>query len=268
MPLLQLIMPLRLSWASEEASFIDGDYFILAKSNAKNAPLSPMTNMETTEFAAEQIRHAIISGRFRPGDRLIEQQLTDMLDVSRHPVREALRLLAREGFVELKRNKGASVSDVDSASVIEVYNIRMALGKIALDYLLDGDERLSPAALKKLEKLANNSIRLADLDAQKESVQNDLEFQQAIIDATDLQRTIRYFSELTGDVRRFNNLLKVKYTDRKGDAERYVLKLYEALRDRNLADAQRIWQAKFTKAVERYLSLIANTQSDGAEKQN
>ncbi len=240
----------------------------MAKSNSKNAPLAPMTNMESTEFAAEQIRRAIISGRFKPGDRLIEQQLTDMLDVSRHPVREALRLLAREGFVELRRNKGALVSDVDAASVIEVYNIRMALGKIALDYLLAEEGRLSATDLKKLEKLATNAVRFADLENQTETVQNDLEFQQAIIEATELQRTIRYFSELTGDVRRFNNLLKVKYTDRKGDAERYVMKLYEALRDRNLAEAQVIWQAKFSKAAERYLSLIAHTRSDGAEQQS
>lgn len=227
-----------------------------------------MTNMESTEFAAEQIRRAIISGRFKPGDRLIEQQLTDMLDISRHPVREALRLLAREGFVELKRNKGASVSDVDAASVIEVYDIRMALGKIALDYLLAEESRLSSLDLKKLEKLANNAVRFAELENQTETVQNDLQFQQAIIEATNLQRTIRYFTELTGDVRRFNNLLNVKYTDRKGDAERYVMKLYEALKDRNLVEAQDIWQAKFSKAAERYLSLIANAHSDGAEKQS
>lgn len=239
----------------------------VAKSTSRNTPLAPMTNMESTEFAAEQIRRAIISGRFKPGDRLIEQQLTDMLDVSRHPVREALRLLAREGFVELKRNKGASVSDVDAASVIEVYNIRMALGKIALDYLLEEEDRLSSVDLKKLEKLATNAVRFAELENQAQTVQNDLEFQQAIIEATGLQRTVRYFSELTGDVRRFNNLLKVKYTDCKGDAERYVMKLYEALQDRNLPEAQIIWQAKFSKAAERYLSLIANARSDGAEKQ-
>lgn len=239
----------------------------MAKQTTKDALLTPMTNMESTEFAAEQIRRAIISGKFKPGDRLIEQQLTDMLNVSRHPVREALRLLAREGFVELKRNKGASVSEVDAASVVEVYEIRKALGKIALDYLLAEGGRLGAADLKAIEKLANNAIRFASLESQTETVRNDLDFQQAIIEATGLQRTIRYFSELTGDVRRFNNLLKVVYTDRKGDAERYVMKLFEALRDRDLVEAQSIWQAKFDKAAERYLSIISNSRSDGAEKE-
>lgn len=229
--------------------------------------LAAMTIVESAEFAAEQIRKAIISGTLKPGDRLVEQQLTDMINVSRHPVREALRLLAREGFVELRRNRGAVVSALDAASVVEVYDIRMALGKIALRYLLSEEGRLMPAHLKRIEQLAHNAIKFADLDDQATTVSNDLEFQQAIIDATGLQRTIRYFSELTGDVRRFNNLLGVVYTDRRGDAEKYVVALHNALHDRNLPLAESVWEAKFRKATERYLSLITNDTSDGASKQ-
>ncbi|MBX3567785.1 MAG: GntR family transcriptional regulator [Rhizobiaceae bacterium] len=234
--------------------------------NETGAILAPMTQMESTQFAAEQIRNAIIAGHFKPGDRLVEQQLTDMLNVSRHPVREALRLLAREGFVELKRNKGASVRAVDAGSVTEVYNIRMALGKIALDHLLAQPDRLAPVDLKRLEKLADNAVRFAKLDSQAETVRNDLEFQQAIIDATGLQRTIRYFSELTADVRRFNHQLGVVYTDRTGDAEKYVVKLFESLRDGKSGAAHEIWHAKFAKALERYLSLIVDKESDGASR--
>jgi DNA-binding GntR family transcriptional regulator len=229
--------------------------------------LAAMTVMESAQFAAEQIRKAIIDGSLKPGDRLVEQQLTDMINVSRHPIREALRLLSREGFVELRRNRGAVVSAVDAASVVEVYDIRMALGRIALTYLLSDDERLSSIDLKRLEKLAHNAVKFADLEDQGATVSNDLEFQQAIIDATGLQRTIRYFSELTGDVRRFNNLLGIVYTDRRGDAEKYVVTLYEAIQHRNLPLAESVWDAKFRKAMERYLSLIANDTSDGASKQ-
>jgi DNA-binding GntR family transcriptional regulator len=227
--------------------------------------LTPMTNIESTEFAAEQIRKAIIAGQFQPGDRLIEQHLTEMINVSRHPVREALRLLAREGFVELRRNRGALVSAVDASSVIEVYKIRMALGSIALNYLL-AEKKLQSADLKKLEKLADKAIRFAELESQEATVNNDLEFQQTIIDATGLQRTIRYFSELTGDVRRFNNLLGVRYTDRRGDAQKYIMTLFEAIRDYKLPLAESVWQAKFEKATERYLALLSNAAPDGATR--
>ncbi|WP_220790369.1 GntR family transcriptional regulator [Gluconacetobacter takamatsuzukensis] len=226
-------------------------------------PLVPIRTLESSEFASEQIRNAIISGEFQPGDRLVEQQLTEMLDVSRHPIREALRVLAREGFVELRRNRGAIVSAVDAADVLEVYKIRMALGKIALTYLIEELGGMDARNLRVLEKLSQNATRFAQMEKQEETIQNDLKFQQAIIDATGLQRTIRCFSELTGDVRRFNCLLGAVYTDRSTDAERYVVALYHAIRDRDLAAAQRIWQAKFDKAVERYLALIKDVGSDG-----
>ena len=228
--------------------------------------MAPMTQVESTQFAAEQIRNAIIAGHFKPGDRLVEQQLTDMLNLSRHPVREALRILAREGFVDIERNKGASVTALDSDSVIDVYNLRMALGKIALDHLLHEKGKISSSMLKRLEKLAASAVKFAALEDQSQTVQNDLEFQQTIIDATGLQRTMRYFSELTGDVRRFNNLLAVVYTDRKGDAKKYVVKLFEAIRDGNLEEAQAIWQAKFRKAMDRYIGLIKSDESDGARR--
>lgn len=114
--------------------------------------------------------------------------------------------------------------------------------------------------------MAENAVKFANLDSQAETVRNDLEFQQAVIDATGLQRTIRYFSELTADVRRFNHQLGVVYTDRKSDAEKYVVKLFESLRDGDLRAAHEIWQAKFSKALERYLSLIADSESDGASR--
>ncbi|CDX33289.1 hypothetical protein MPLDJ20_20232 [Mesorhizobium plurifarium] len=118
-----------------------------------------------------------------------------------------------------------------------------------------------------MEKLAGNAVKFAKLDSQAETIRNDLEFQQAIIDATGLQRTMQYFSELTPDVRRFNHHLGVVYTDRKGDAERCVVKLFESLRNGDLATAHEIWHAKFAKALERYLSLIADHDSDGEPHQ-
>ena len=86
--------------------------------------LAPRTTVEMAEFAATQIRDAIINGQYRPGDRLIENDLATQLQISRHPVREALRRLGREGFVTMRANRGAVVAEVDAMSILEVYEIR------------------------------------------------------------------------------------------------------------------------------------------------
>jgi len=212
--------------------------------------------MESADHAAEQIRDAIITGRLKPGERLVEKQLTEQLNMSRHPVREALRLLSREGFVEMRLNRGAVVTSLDAASILEVYEIRSALGNMALRHLLSGESNLRPADLKQLEKLANNALTFAKRENQDDSVRNDLAFQDAIIRAADLPRTVRYFSGLTAEVQRFNNVLKIVYSDREGDARNYVMALFQAIKERNLARAQEIWAAKFATAVQRYLTLI------------
>ncbi len=223
--------------------------------------LAPMSNMESAEYAAAQIRAAIINGEFKPGERLIEKQLTDQLNISRHPVREALRLLSREGLVEIRVNRGAIVAELNVDMILEVYGLRSALGKLALKTLLSREGQLTPATLKGLESMASKALKLARQADQAASVANDLDFQQAIVDASGLERCERYFAELTAEVRRFNNLSRIAYTDREGDAINYVLALYEAIKAGDLARAEHIWQAKFDRAVERYLAHVGATSA-------
>jgi DNA-binding GntR family transcriptional regulator len=225
--------------------------------------LEPIPSVETAQQAAKQIRQAIIAGTYHPGDRLIERELTEQLHISRHPVREALRLLAREGFIELHRNRGAQVSRVDESSVTEVYAIRMALGKLALDQLLGGKGKVVPKDLRHLETLMERSARCAKLKRHNEAVEADLQFQQAIIDASHLTRVGRYFKELSEDVRRFDALLGIVYIDQETYVKKYIFSLYRAIRDGDLAQAQSIWQGKFEKAVERFLAAIAGREIDG-----
>jgi DNA-binding GntR family transcriptional regulator len=226
------------------------------KTGAGAAKLTPIPAMESADRAAEQIREAIVTGSLKPGERLVEKQLTDQLSISRHPVREALRILSREGFVEMRLNRGAVVAELDAASILEVYDIRSALGSMALRHLLRTPGGINAGDLKNLKKLANNAILYAQRQNQEDSIRNDLEFQDAIIKAANLPRTVRYFSELTAEVQRFNNLLKIVYTDREGDAKNYVMALFTAISEGALERAQGIWAAKFATAVERYLALL------------
>jgi DNA-binding GntR family transcriptional regulator len=50
--------------------------------------------------ALTHVREAIISGKLKPGDRLVESQLADQMQISRFPIREALRYLEKEGLVK------------------------------------------------------------------------------------------------------------------------------------------------------------------------
>ncbi len=81
----------------------------------------------TVEIACNAIREAIRSGRFSGGDRIREVEVCDMAQVSRTSVRHALALLAAEGYVELRPNRGAVVIDWTDENLLEIFDLRAML---------------------------------------------------------------------------------------------------------------------------------------------
>lgn len=79
------------------------------------------------ERVASEIRNAIFSGSLAPGEELGQDSLAAKLGISRMPVREALQILAGEGLVELRMNRGAIVKDVSAESVREHFEVRLTL---------------------------------------------------------------------------------------------------------------------------------------------
>lgn len=209
-----------------------------------------------SEYAASQIRDAIIEGKYRPGDRLVEMDLSAQLQVSRHPVREALRRLHREGFVAVRANRGAVVADVDAISILEVYEIRAVLGALALRHLLLGRKGPSPEYLKKLERLAEKAREHAAKGEQNEMIQYDLEFQAAVAEASGLSRISTYFRDLNAEIRRFNNALRIDYPNKEATIKLHVGGLLKAIKSGDLDYAEHIWHDKFVTAATRFMALI------------
>jgi DNA-binding GntR family transcriptional regulator len=72
---------------------------------------------------AGQLRERIIQGEFPPGSRLNERALCDLLGVSRTPMREAFRVLAAEGLVQIEPNRGAQVVALSEANIREAFEV-------------------------------------------------------------------------------------------------------------------------------------------------
>jgi DNA-binding GntR family transcriptional regulator len=125
-----------------------------------------------------QIRADIIAGRWPPGERLPEPILCSEFGISRTPLRDALKLLEAEGFVELQPHVGAVVTDPDLADVAEKMEVLSALEQAAAAKVA----RTRPAAiLKKIRRLHEEMKRAALAgDAQTYFRLND-EFHRAIV---------------------------------------------------------------------------------------
>src|SRR5690606_9926532 len=73
------------------------------------------------------LREAILSGYFRPGQRLIEADLCELMRVSRTSVREALRRLEAEKLITIVPNRGPSVTEITWDEAKEIYHVRAIL---------------------------------------------------------------------------------------------------------------------------------------------
>jgi len=83
------------------------------------------------DIVAEHVRAEIYRGTFRPGTRLVERELAEAFDVSRLPVREALRALQNDGLVEYLPTRGLAVRRLDRSQVGDLCDIREALEVLA-----------------------------------------------------------------------------------------------------------------------------------------
>eukprot|EP01031_Cornospumella_fuschlensis_P015528 gene15528-18984_t len=87
-----------------------------------------MTVLPTAKLRTYQtIRKAILSGTFPPGSHLREEELSELCETSRTPVRQAIRRLADEGFVTIGANKRSYVADVDEIHAEEIFDFLACL---------------------------------------------------------------------------------------------------------------------------------------------
>src|SRR3954453_6741101 len=90
------------------------------------------------DLAVRRLRTEIVRGAFAPGERLVEEQLTRRLGISRAPLREALRLLGQQGLVEHLPRRGVRVVALSARDIEELFSLRDVLEGFALRWVLGG----------------------------------------------------------------------------------------------------------------------------------
>src|SRR5262250_1710672 len=78
-----------------------------------------------------QLRNYIVEGNIPDGARIAERQLCEMLKISRTPLREALKVLAAEGLVDLLPNRGARVRPLNAQDISELFDLMGGLEGLA-----------------------------------------------------------------------------------------------------------------------------------------
>jgi len=92
-----------------------------------SASPTPAVFTSRTEFALASIKQGILSGRFTPGQALVESEIAQELGVSKTPVREALKTLEMSGLVVVRPYSGTRVRELTMSDAVAIYDLRLLL---------------------------------------------------------------------------------------------------------------------------------------------
>lgn len=182
------------------------------------------------EVIAERIALAIREKVIAPGSPLIQEDLARRFEVSRSPVREALRILATEGLVEMTPGGGASVRQLDRAELEELYDLRIKIEPtIAAPIVahVTGDE---------LARLENLVMEMADQRDVGRWMRANFEFHARLYAASGLPRTQEILRSLLAAVQPYTQE-NIDHLGGRGQADGEHHEMIKALRAR---DADRL----------------------------
>jgi len=130
----------------------------------------------------ETLEALIIDGTLRPGQRLLEAELAEQLHVSRNPVREALSLLARDGWIDLRPRHGAQVHEPSRKEVEDFFRVRTVLeGESARC----AAEKATPGDLDGLRELVDRGVAAVAADDEQATVQANSAFHARMTEVAD-----------------------------------------------------------------------------------
>ncbi|WP_251551177.1 GntR family transcriptional regulator [Neobacillus muris] len=156
-----------------------------------------LNHQTLSDSVASIIRKMIFNGTLKPGERINQVQLAEKMDISRGPIREALRLLQNEGLIKHETNKGTFVTTLSRQDQVEIYTLRALLEGEAAKL---ASKQLTPSDYHELEELVE-SFRKFTLEEDLENLAKiDLEFHKKIVSKCGNARLIKFHQQLDTQV--------------------------------------------------------------------
>lgn len=199
------------------------------------------------QAAYQNIRNGIMTGRLRPGARLVIDRIAAELEISAIPVREALSQLEKERLVEIKPHAGAIVTDIPESAIEEIFALLEALETAACRL---GIKKLDDAALQVLKGIAEQMESTRDAE---HWLMLNRHFHESLPRLAGLPRMEEMMIRVGED---WERLRRLRFADRKGEdlqhANQQHREFLEALEHRNLAAAEAVIQKHNREALAQY----------------
>lgn len=201
---------------------------------------------------AKDIRELLITGVLSPGQRLSEAAFSERLDISRNSLREAFRLLTKDGLLRHEANRGVFVSVPNTDSIIDIYRVRRMLECGALRQAWP-----KHPAIIIMRAAVEEAKRKRDLGEWREVGSANMKFHAAVVDLSDSSRLSDFYERMAAELRLSFGLLN--------DPEQLHSPFVD-MNDRILALVEQGHVGEAATQMERYLDLSERTVLKALER--
>lgn len=182
------------------------------------------------ELVYEELKRLIIDGEIEAGERIVETDYAEKFQISRTPIREAIRMLELEGFIESQPKGGVIVKEIGKEDIEEIYRIRIALEGIIIDEVI---RKVTAKDIRKLTRLMEDTEDLLDEhEDEKEVFKLFSEFNKILYDIAKLERVEDMITNIKLYLSRFRRIA-VENDERRRVAFEDHKAIVEAIREKD-----------------------------------
>ena len=224
----------------------------LAQSNTPSP--EPLTRSLPEQIAA-RLAERVLAGLYAPGERIREESLAGEFSVSRGPVREALRLLEKDGLITIVARRGAMVTKLSADEVREIFDIRAVLNGLRDRSVAESAAR--DQVLPQLEaEVGRLSQCIRGADSSDQYVDTVLKINRLLNRATPNRRLSTYLTSLEQQTARYSRLGLSTQERRRQSVQRWQ-RLLKAIRAGDGAEAEKIARERVLESRDAAIELLA-----------
>lgn len=221
-------------------------------SRAPATPSGPRANRSGTDEAYEALKRRILLCDLSPGAELREAALADSTGFGRTPIREALRRLVQEGFVEVRPRQGYRVAPITLASVHDVFELRLLLEPAAVELAI---RRAPREAITALHDLAHAQYVHGDQESYERFIVDNLNLHVRIAESSGNQRLAHMLGNLLEEMQRLF-FLSLDARDSSIEQMHEHHELYDAMLAGDVETARRIVVEQIEQSRQRVIDAL------------
>ena len=202
-------------------------------------------NKSMREKVYDSLKQMIIDEEIKSGERIIETEYSNKFQISRTPIREAIRMLELEGLVESVTTGGVIVKSFSKEEILEIYKIRIALEGIVLEEIIKKGTALD---LKKIEEILKNTEKAFNNKDAESIFSLFTEFNRTLYDIANLPKVTAMINNINLYLKRFRQL-SIENSTRKEEAFKDHIQILEAIKKKDILMATNLNRIHLEKSM-------------------